>query len=207
MLVALTVGLLCLLLAAIGFADYWRATGQDTSMPSTEIISVTADEPSEKNPGKVSDEYKVPADQPRVIALPSPGVEAYVQRVGIDQNNVMVAPNNIFFAGWYTGSVAPGEKGVSIINGHAGGRYENGIFRHLVNIKKGDVVRVQMGDSTWREFETVSKDIYSVEVSSKALFVDDPAIEHELHLITCDGVFNDRTQTYDKRLIVKLSLL
>lgn len=155
----------------------------------------------------MSDEYKVPAGQPRVISLPSLGVEAYVQRVGIDKDNVMVAPNNIFYAGWYTGSITPGEIGVSIIDGHAGGRYENGIFKHLAKIKKGDTIRIQMGDGTWREFKTISTDIYPAKDSAKALFIDDPTIERELHLITCDGAFDDRTQTYDKRLIVKLGLL
>lgn len=205
LLAVLVAGIACLAVAAFGLADYWRTTGKDEAMPGTEIVSRTVN-PSEKNPGKVSDEYVVPADQPRVISIPSLDVEAYIQRVGIDQNNVMVAPNNIFYAGWYVGSVAPGEKGVSIIDGHAGGRYENGVFRRLVSLKNGDAVRVQMGDRTWREFVVESTGIHSVEESSMVLFADDPNIERELHLITCDGVFDDRTQTYDKRLIAKLSL-
>lgn len=174
-------------------------------MPGTEIVS-TAAAPSEKDPGRVRDEYTVPADQPRAISLPNSSVEAYVQKVGIDQNTTMLAPNNIFFAGWYVGSTAPGEKGVSIIDGHAGGRYENGVFRHLVDVQKGDIVRLQMGDRSWREFVVRSMGAYSVADAATALFADDPTIERELHLITCDGIFDDRTQTYDKRFIVVLSL-
>lgn len=175
-------------------------------MPTTEILNVTTDKPSEKNPGAVTDEYKVPADQPRAIAINSLGIEAYVQRVGIDINKNMVAPNNIYFAGWYVGSVAPGEKGVSIINGHDGGRYADGVFKHLVNVKSDDIITVQMGDNSWREFVVRSVDTYPVEASARALFADDSHIDRELHLITCDGVFDDRTQTYDRRLIVTAEL-
>jgi hypothetical protein len=34
------------------------------------------------------------------------------------------------------------------------------------------------------------------------LFADDPAIERELRIITCDGNFDDSSQTYDQRLVV-----
>lgn len=199
------IGLACLGAAGFGLWDYLHVKGQGKSVPDTEILSKTVDNPGEKNPGKVSDDYKVPADQPRVIDIPGLGVTAYVQRVGIDQHNVMVAPDSIFFAGWYVGSIAPGEKGVSIIDGHVSGKYEDGIFRHLTNLKSGDVIRVQMGDNTWREFVVASKNTYPVDDSAKALFADDPSIERELHLITCDGVFNSHTQEYDKRLIVTAS--
>lgn len=205
-LLVFVTGILCLAVAYIGLSDYWRSTGVGDSMPGTTIVSASDERPSEKDPGRVNENYSVPAGQPRAIAISSLGIEAYIQRVGIDRNNVMVAPNNIFFAGWYVGSVAPGEKGISIIDGHAGGRYENGVFRQLGSLQVGDSVSIQMGDKTWREFIVDSTDIYSVEDSARALFVDNPNIERELHLITCDGVFNDSTQTYDKRLIVTLSL-
>lgn len=193
-------------MASFGLWDYLRHTGDEKSTPGTEIISATIDKPSEKNPGKVTEDYKVPNDQPRVIDIPSLGVNAYVQRVGIDQHNTMVAPTSIFFAGWYVGSVPPGEKGVSIIDGHSTGQYEDGIFRHLTNLVKGDTIRIEMGDSSWREFIVNSTNTYSVEESSKALFIDEPSIDRELHLITCDGIFDKNTQTYDKRLIVTAGL-
>lgn len=200
------VGVVCLVAAGLGLRDYLRTIRQGESMPDTKILSASVDNPDEKNPGDVSNKYKVPADQPRVIDIPSLDASGYVQRVGINHKNVMIAPNNIFFAGWYTGSVAPGEKGVSIIDGHVRGKYSDGIFRHLTRLKKDDAIRIQMGDNTWREFIVEETNIYSAEDATEALFKDDPNIERELHLITCDGIFDKRTQTYDKRLIVTASL-
>lgn len=197
---------MCLAADGLGLRDYLRTVRQGESMPDTKILSTTVDSPDEKNPGGISDKYKVPADQPRVINIPHLNTSGYVQRVGIDHKNAMVAPNNIFFAGWYTGSVAPGEKGVSIIDGHVRGKYSDGIFRHLTKLRKDDTIRIQMGDTTWREFTVTEANIYPVENSAKALFKDDPDIERELRLITCDGIFDKRTQTYSKRLIVTASL-
>lgn len=204
--VLLIVGVACLVICGFGVWDYLRTTNEGESMPTTEILSASGSTPSEKNPGDVSDDYKVPPDQPRVLAIPSLNVTAYVQRVGIDQDNVMVAPDNIFFAGWYTGSVAPGEEGVSIIDGHVTGKYQDGIFHSLSELEDGNTIRVQMGDTTWREFTVTSKQLYSVEDSAEPLFAE-PTATRELRLITCGGVFDKNTQTYDKRLIVTASLV
>jgi LPXTG-site transpeptidase (sortase) family protein len=202
----LIIGIVCIVAAGLGLRDYLSTTKQGKTIPDTEILSRTIAAPAEKDPGPVTDDYQVPAEQPRVIDIPNLGVSAYVERVGMDPQNVMVAPDSIFFAGWYVGSVIPGEKGVSIIDGHVSGKYEDGIFRRLSSLKAGDTIRIGMGDKSWREFTVISSNSYSVEEAAKAMLADDPDIEKELHLITCDGVFNDDTQTYNQRLIVKAGL-
>ncbi len=201
--VAVIIGAACVVLAGLGMWDYLRSQGDDKAdMPTREILTRTEAEPSEKHPGAVKDEYTVPVSQPRAIAIPKLGIDAYVQPVGVDEKNQMVAPNNIHFTAWYTGSVAPGEAGLSIINGHAGGRYEQGVFRFITKLTKNDVFKVQMGDKSWREFSVTATGSYSTSQATKELFRDDPAIEQELHLITCDGKFDDAAQTYEKRFIV-----
>ena len=198
-------GIGCLIIASLGIWDYLRTTGEGASMPTTETLARSTDTPSEKDPGLVTDEYSVPEGLPRVIEIPGLGIKAYVQRVGVDTGNTIVTPDNIYFTGWYTGSAVPGETGVSIINGHAGGRYEQGVFRYVVDLKEGDALHVQMGDRSWREFRVESAKSYATSDAAAALFNDDPLIERELHLITCDGGFDDHTQTYDKRFIVVAS--
>lgn len=201
LIIAAIVGLACLTFLGFWLVDYLRVTTEGPTSPTNETLSRSVDQPSEK-PVTVNDDYLVPDDQPRVIEIPSINAKGYVQRVGVDADKVMVSPNNIAFTGWYVGSVAPGEKGVSIINGHAGGRYVDGIFKQLNRLTQGDEFRIQMGDASWRTFEVVSVKAFSVAEAQAPLYHDDPAIENELHLITCDGAFDDRTQTYDQRLIV-----
>jgi len=203
---ALALGTPCLVVAGLGLWNYKDATSHSPSMPDTKILNATITTTDEKNPGKVSDHYKMPANQPRAIDIPSLNASGYVQRVGVSTDNTMIAPGNIFFAGWYVGSPAPGEKGVSIIDGHVRGKYQDGIFRHLASLKGGDTIRVQMGDNSWREFSVVGTQSYLVEEADKALFADDQAIDRELHLITCDGAFDNGSQAYNKRLIVTARL-
>jgi sortase (surface protein transpeptidase) len=203
----ISIGVGCLVVASLGVWDYIHTTSPGSSAPSTETLTKTTETPDEKNPGPVAEEYSVPNDQPRAIRIPTLNIDAYVQRVGVDAaSNRMVAPDNIYFTGWYVGSVAPGEAGVSIINGHAGGRYEQGVFRRIVGLKTDDSISVQMGDHRWREFKVKSATSYSTADAAATLFADDPSIERELHLITCDGVFDERSRTYDKRFIVTASL-
>lgn len=200
--IVLIVGIVLVAFAGFGLYEYVHTTHVGAAYPSSETVS--RDEEVSEKPITVDTKagYTVPADQPRIIDIPSLSVTAYTQPVGVGIDGAMATPNNINFTGWYVRSVAPGEQGVSIINGHAGGRYTDGIFRHLNTLKSGDSIKVQMGDYSWRNFEVVSSKIYSVSDAGEALFKDDISIDKELHLITCDGKFDDATQTYDQRAIV-----
>ena len=57
----------------------------------------------------------------------------------------MQAPINVFDAGWYTGSVRPGQKGASIIVGHVSGPTRHGIFEKLSQLKNGDSITIGNG--------------------------------------------------------------
>lgn len=199
------VGIAAIIVAVLGMYDYYHTTRSGSTTPGQE--TVTSDGAVSEKLVTVNDSYTVPAHQPRVITIPSLNVDAYVQRVGVTKNMEMATPNNINFTGWYVNNPAPGDKGVSIINGHAGGRYTDGVFKHLNQLKAGDAIKVQMGDLSWREFSVVSATVYPVADATKALFKDDPSIDKELHLITCDGKFDDKSQTYDARAIVVAKLV
>lgn len=200
--VSLVVGCLLLTVSALGLYDYFAVKNDGLTIPDTTTVTSDSAVPSENKPTEISSEYTVPAGHPRVIQIPSIAVDAYVQRVGVTPQGAMATPNNIYFTGWYVNSVGPGEKGLSIINGHVGGRYSPGIFKDLKNTKTGEEIRIQMGDLSWREFEITSIDTYSVADSSVPLFDDDPMIDEELHLITCEGNYNADSDTYDQRVIV-----
>lgn len=191
-------------LVAIGLIayDYFQVTQTGVVVPQATQTIDTDDPPSEKDPGTVMQNYTVPADQPRSIRIPKLKVDAYVQRVGITKSNAMATPNNIAFTGWYVKSVAPGSDGLSIINGHAGGRYTNGVFKFLKNLSEGDTLQVQLGDLSWHNYEVTSVKTVSVSDANTALYKRDESIKKQLNLITCDGDFNDKTQTYNERTIV-----
>lgn len=192
----------CVTVVGLVAFDYYRVTQTGVVTPQVTQTLETDDAPSEKDPGPVTKEYSVPADQPRSIKIPTLSTDAYVQRVGITKDNAMATPNNIAFTGWYVKSVAPGEDGLSIINGHAGGRYVDGVFKNLKRLTKGDGIQVQRGDLSWHNYEVVSVKTVSIEEANTILYQHNAILQKQLNLITCDGNFNDASQTYDERTIV-----
>lgn len=197
----LILGIALLCIAGIGFLQYWQATTAGDSIPSSETVEAVSEHPSEKKP-ELNQSYRVPADHPRLLIIPKLRTTSYIQPVGVDQTGVMATPNNIYFTGWYVKNVAPGEAGVSILNGHVGGRYAPGVFKDLKSLIKGDSITIEMGDQSKRSFRVVSVDSYEVSRAAEPLFKDDPEISNELHLITCDGAYNEVAKTYDQRVIV-----
>lgn len=198
---SIILGSVLLTIATLGLVDYFRTVEGET-IPSVDIVTTINTHPSENKPEVVSEDYTVPASQPRVIQIPALNVEGYIQRVGVNELGEMATPSNVHYAGWYVKSVTPGDSGLSIINGHAGGRYTEGLFKKLSQLTQGDMIKVQMGDLSWREFKVNTVATYPLEEVTNHLFDHDVSQGNELKLITCDGVFDDRTQTYSKRTLV-----
>lgn len=201
LLLLVVIGAALIVFGALGIRDYVRTTSEGEPYPSDGVVATT-DVASER-PILVTDtEYTVADTQPRRVMIESISVDAYVQKVGVDKSGAMATPSNINFVGWYVDSPIPGESGVSILNGHVGGRYTDGVFKHIKDIQPADSIKIQMGDLTWREFKVVSNTSYPVEQSASPLFKKSTEFDKELHLITCSGKFDDRSQTYDERTIL-----
>lgn len=188
-----------------GLWDRYRTTHNPNPVIPTETLTYSSDKPDETPPKKACENYTVPATEPRKIELPSLGVAGCIQKVGIDQHNAITAPSNLHVAGWYVDSVVPGEKGISIIDGHAAGRYEEGIFTYIKNLRPNDLIRIQFGDNSWREFtvaQVQSHPADKVMQEIKPL----PQTDKQLTLITCSGTYNSKTKTYNERMLVHAAL-
>ena len=134
--------------------------------------------------------------------MPTIKTKGFIQKVGVDKNNQIVAPGNIHMAGWYTGSVKPGEPGLSIIDGHVNGVYAKAVFYDLIRLKPNDTFTVTYGDNSVRSFRVVKIEAVPVDQATKVLFNRDPAIKSQLNVITCGGKYIASTKTYDGRVIV-----
>ena len=209
--------LLALVIGLTGFGvwNFWQQY-QATHQPEevvraslaelTETVTVSTDTPVETPPA-CDDSYQMPADQPRKIELPSLGKTGCIQKVGIDQHNNIAVPTNIHVAGWFTGSTKPGEDGVSIIDGHFGGRYtDDAIFRDLNKLKPNELIKIEYGDRTWRTFTVVRTDLYSVDETAHQQFKKLEGIDKQLTLITCGGTYDNKAKTYNKRTVVRAAL-
>lgn len=140
--------------------------------------------------------------KPAYIYLPSIDSNGSIQEIGINKDNEMDAPTDIKTAGWFKESVIPGEKGLSIINGHLDGKIGSGIFKDLSKLKTGDKFEVKFNDGAIKKFEVMKVITINTDEATSTLFSQDPTITSQLNLITCAGNFNASSLDYSKRVIV-----
>jgi sortase (surface protein transpeptidase) len=183
---------------------HWHSIRHGGVPAGSQVATSTPDQPSEQ---AVPTNYSVPADQPLSIAMPSIKAGGFIQRVGVDKSNQMVAPGNINMAGWYVKSVKPGERGLSIIDGHVHGVYSSGIFYNLARLSIGDKFSVTFGDHSVENFEVKRVDKVSTKDAERYLYAHYTAIPRQLNVITCGGKYVVKDKSYDGRVIVAASAI
>ena len=147
--------------------------------------------------------YVVAADMPRTLTIESIDVKARILPMGVTAKSAIQAPVNIFDAGWYTGSVKPGNPGVTFVDAHASGATRAGLFAYLDTIKTGATIKIEMGDGkilTYKVRETEVKPLADIDMTK--VLSPHGNIKEGLTLMTCTGKWMDKGETYDKRAIV-----
>lgn len=205
------IGIALLSLGAYKIIERYLTTEGVANLPnSSNIITSTDDDsqPEEKKPtSQQIANYTVPPSQPRSITIKAKNIYGIIQKVGTTKDNSVGSPGNIYFAGWYTDSVKPGEKGLSIIDGHVAGKYSDGIFKHLADVKINDTVQIEFGDNSIKLFSVVEVKSLAEPQSAAYLFSKRADIDSQLNIITCSGKFDKATQLYDSRLILVTKLI
>lgn len=146
-------------------------------------------------------------DLPMRLKIPSLGIDADVQSVGINGKGNMASPGNFTDVGWYSGGPLPGQVGSAVIDGHVdNGLGMNGVFKHLGEIQIGDEIVVST--LSGRELHFVVEEIApypytAVPLERLFLRADMP----RLNLVTCEGRWVKRDDTYDHRLVIYARLM
>ena len=199
--------LLLFLIIALAIAALLYILNHNKKSPKiNEGITYSTNEPNESK--KDADNYKwvgSPND-PKKIMIQKIGVDAYVQKVGIDQDKKIAVPNNVHLAAWFTESVRPGENGLSIIDGHVSGRKTEGVFKNLKNLQKGDTFNIERGNGTKLTFKVFETRTVPEGEAAAILFSQNPKVLSQLNLITCGGEFNKKSQQYSDRIIISAQL-
>lgn len=192
-----------LLFGIYGVSQWYGATQGKSTVDPVGVVTDEVDEPDETQPPK---NYKVPADQPRQIILPSVRAAGFIQKVGRTKQNAIAVPANVHMAGWYVESPLPGKPGVSIIAGHLQGKFTDGVFRKLASVKQGDEIVVEYGDQSRRSFRVVQVSEVSAEQASQLQYEQVPDVTSQLTLVTCSGAFDRASQAYQQRIVVQARL-
>lgn len=142
------------------------------------------------------------SSQPERLRIPSVGVNAAVQYVGINAQGNMRAPDNFTDVAWYDLGTVPGQLGSAVIDGHVdNGLGLAGVFKHLDEIKVGDSIYVDTKAGQTLRFVVTDIDLYPYQsVPVQKLFGQKDAAR--LNLITCGGSWVSGGDTYDHRLVI-----
>ena len=182
----------------------WR--GRQTATPAVPVVTYSTEHPVE-TPPQASYTWPGAPEDPKYLSIASVNIAGYLQHVGVDQNRQVAVPNNVHLAGWFVQSVRPGERGLSIIDGHVDGRRQEGIFKRLNKVKIGDRIDIELGSGQKRAFRTVSVTTVPEKDAATLLFSQDPKVASQLNLITCTGPFDHAAQHYNDRVIVAAELI
>ena len=138
---------------------------------------------------------------PARLKIPSLGVNAKVESVGVKADGTMATPSNFDNVAWYSLGAKPGGQGSAVFAGHVNNALlRSGVFERLSQIKTGDYVTVEDSTGKVLVYRVTSMEVYQSDAPTGALFAATGA--SRLVLITCDGDWVPSARSYDKRLVV-----
>jgi sortase (surface protein transpeptidase) len=141
--------------------------------------------------------------RPVQLMIPKLDVNAPVMRLGLAANHTVAVPplENHNLAGWYDGSVTPGQKGTSVILGHVDSITGISVFFYIKTLRRGNQIKVMRANGSEAIFT-----VDGVQKVVKAAFPTNDVYGQVkypgLRLITCGGPFDTATRQYLDDIVV-----
>lgn len=150
-------------------------------------------------------EPKNQASLPSHLQIPSIGVNATIEPLGLTPDGNMDMTQSAKNVAWYNLGPKPGQAGSAVIGGHYG--YPGpAVFYNLTNLKLGDVVIVTDSNGLVNKFRVKETGVYKATDIVSEVFFSNDGLAH-LNLVTCNGNWVSSLQTYDKRFVVFTDLI
>jgi hypothetical protein len=137
------------------------------------------------------------------LRVPSLGVDAAVDAVGVEPDGSMVVPAEVDRVGWYRfGPGAGAAEGNAVLAGHVDTAAEGpGALFDLRAVEVGAEVTVTDAEGADHRYQVVSRDrITKTELPVEQIFARTG--EHRLVVITCGGEFVPSTRSYEDNVVV-----
>jgi sortase (surface protein transpeptidase) len=160
------------------------------------------------SPSVVPTAAPLAASAPVRIEIPVLGVSAPVMRLGLNGDGTVQVPplGNHNLAGWYDGSVTPGQRGSSIILGHVDSYTGISVFFYIKNLRPGDQIKIARADGSTAVFA-----VDGVQKVKKSTFPTHAIYGNVsypgLRLITCGGPFDTGAGQYLDNIVVYSHLI
>ena len=197
-------GLTAIPLAACAAAGQPNAAGGKPALPVIVLeptptpAAITYSAPPLSKPRVTVDYMELPLR----LSIPRLAVDAPVISVGLTSQMAMDVPQLAEQVGWYEYSARPGMKGNSILAGHLDWFGQPGVFQRLIDMRKGDSVAVRGADGQERMYIVEWTNEWPL-ASAPVGTIFEPVEQPALTLITCGGRWNQATQRYDTRVVVR----
>ena len=179
------------------------APEEEVAAPRVSLTSRThLLKPSKSAPPTLAEKLRVVGAPPERIIIPSIGVNAYVQKVGINHKGDMGIPSNFSDVGWYKYGPLIGNAGSAVVAGHVDNALAlDGVFKHLGELVPGAKIKI-----VTEKGQTVRFVVYDIQtylydnVPTELVFKKDD--DAYLNLITCGGKWLGEKHSYDQRIVV-----
>ncbi len=163
---------------------------RDDSVPSTEDATVLP----MGRPARAS--------LPARLVIPSLGIDAPVESVGLTSDGAMDVPKGPTTVAWFDLGSRPGEIGSAVITGHYGWKEgKASVFDTISQLRAGDKVEILDDEGVRISFVVRESRRYDPDADALGVFRSDDGKSH-LNLITCEGVWDKVTKSYSTRLVV-----
>jgi sortase (surface protein transpeptidase) len=128
----------------------------------------------------------LPASKPVSLRIPSIGVDAPVDMLGLNSDGAVQVPAQPMHAGWYTDSASPGQLGAAVLLGHVD-FYTTGpaVFYSLGSLNPGAAITVVRQDGTGATFTVTAVREYPKSDFPTAEVYYAPGDSAQLRLVTC----------------------
>jgi hypothetical protein len=169
----------------------------------------TTPRPSPTEPATPTPDPFMLAGPPIRLQVPSIGVDAIVESVGLTSDRSMAAPKGWQNVAWFLHGFRPGEVGNAVIAGHldtnTGGP---AVFWDLNQVRPGDELFVTYENGDRYAFLVDGSELYDHDAQGATIErIFGSSQTADLNLVTCDGAWDHGRATYSKRLVVFSSLL
>ncbi|MFP4635175.1 MAG: class F sortase [Nitriliruptoraceae bacterium] len=180
---------------------------QTDDSPEVSVDTEAAPRASERSGAGANQEEEPPTPDPVAaptrIQIPSIGVDAPVDAIGLEDDGAMEIPDDIDRVGWYEPGVGVGEsRGTAVLSGHVDSRTQGqGAFFELRTLDVEETITVDHEDGTSSEWTVVARTSYPKdELPIEDIFTrfSDP----RLVLITCGGAFDNTERSYADNVVV-----
>ena len=142
------------------------------------------------------------------LYIPSIGVDAHIENVGVAPDGTMSVPARLAYVGWYEYGTPIGDVGSAVIAGHVdNGLMFPAVFYNLKKLVIGNDIYVNAKDGTVLHFVVTDVSDYPLETAPREAIFHDDSGDRLIKLITCDRVLMpDGVYRYNNRVVVTAKL-